>query len=189
MELETDFRHHPGKPYLESFEHYKKLYEESIKNPDSFWAREARDLLYWDQDFTTVQNGGFEHGDVAWFLEGQLNASYNAVDRHALKNPNKPAIIYESDEPGQGRTITYGELLREVSRVAAVLYSFGVRKGDTVAVYLPMIPEVVVTLLAIVRLGAIHTVVFAGFSAGSLRDRILDADARVVITADHSYRG
>lgn len=180
---------HHSAPHLDDEIHYDELYKESIENPAKFFGERARELLTWDKDFTTVLNGGFEHGDAAWFLEGELNASYNCVDRHAFKNPDKVAIIYEADEPGRGYNVTYGELLREVSRVAATLQSFGVKKGDTVAVYLPMIPEALITLLAIVRLGAIHSVVFAGFSSGSLRDRIIDADSRVVITTDESVRG
>ena len=185
-----EFRdNHPTEPHLKDEQHYEELYKESITNPEKFFGNLARELLSWDKDFQTVKNGGFEYGDAAWFLEGELNASYNAVDRHALKNPDKVAIIYEADEPGKGYNVTYGELLREVSRVAATLASFGVKTGDTVAVYLPMIPEAIITLLAIVRLGAIHSVVFAGFSSGSLRDRIIDADSRVVITTDESVRG
>lgn len=185
-----EFRdNHPSAPHLSDEAHYEELYKESIENPDKFFGTLARELLTWDKDFHTVRNGGFEFGDAAWFLEGELNASYNAVDRHAFKNPEKVAIIYEADEPGRGYNVTYGELLREVSKLAATLQSFGVKKGDTVAVYLPMIPEAIITLLAIVRLGAIHSVVFAGFSSGSLRDRIIDADSRVVITADESVRG
>lgn len=185
-----EFRdNHHSAPHIEGEAHYEELYKESIEQPEKFFGNLARELLSWDKDFTTVKHGGFEHGDAAWFLEGELNASYNAVDRHAYKNPDKVAIIYEADEPGRGYNVTYGELLREVSRVAATLASFGVKKGDTVAVYLPMIPEAIITLLAIVRLGAIHSVVFAGFSSGSLRDRILDADSRVVITTDESVRG
>lgn len=181
---------HPGTPHLDSLEHYEQLYKQSISDPDTFFAKQARELLHWTHDFSTVRNGGLKNGDVSWFLEGELNACYNAVDRHALKNPNKPAIIYEADEPGQGRIVTYGDLMRQTSQVAAVLADdFGVKAGDTVAVYLPMIPEAIVTLLAITRIGAIHSVVFAGFSAGSLKDRILDANSRVVITADQSYRG
>ncbi|KAF5094306.1 hypothetical protein D0Z00_003605 [Geotrichum galactomycetum] len=185
-----EFRdNHPTEPHLKDEQHYEELYKESVNNPEKFFGNLARELLSWDKDFQTVKNGGFEYGDAAWFLEGELNASYNAVDRHALKNPDKVAIIYEADEPGKGYKVTYGELLREVSRVAATLSSFGVKKGDTVAVYLPMIPEAIITLLAIVRLGAIHSVVFAGFSSGSLRDRIIDADSKVVITTDESVRG
>lgn len=185
-----EFRdNHPTAPHLENEKHYEELYQQSINDPDAFFGPLARELLTWEKDFQTVRNGGFEYGDAAWFLEGELNASYNCVDRHALKNPDKVAIIYEADEPGKGYKVTYGELLREVSRVAATLQSFGVKKGDTVAVYLPMIPEAIITLLAIVRLGAIHSVVFAGFSSGSLRDRIQDADSKVVITTDESLRG
>lgn len=149
----------------------------------------ARELLSWDRDFETTLSGSLENGDVAWFLEGKLNASYNCVDRHAFKNPNKPAIIYEADEPGEGRTLTYGELLREVSKLAWVLKQKGVKKGDTVALYLPMIPEAVIAFLAVTRIGAMHTVVFAGFSSGSLADRVIDANSTVVITTDEGRRG
>lgn len=128
-------------------------------------------------------------GNVTWFNEGQLNASYNLVDRHALKDPDRVAIIYEADEPRDGRNVTYGELLREVSKAAWTLKQMGVRKGDTVAIYLPMIPEAVVAILACVRIGAVHSIVFAGFSADSLRDRVLDARSRVVITTDEGKRG
>ena len=122
-------------------------------------------------------------------MEGRLNACYNAVDRHAFEEPNRPAIIYEADEPSEGRVITYSELLRDVSRLAHALKCMGIRKGDTVAIYMPMIPEAIVAFLAVVRIGAVHTVVFAGFSSESLRDRILDANCRVVITADEGKRG
>ena len=165
------------------------MHKESIQEPQKFWGRLARELLTWSRDFETVQSGSLIEGDTAWFLEGQLNASYNCVDRHAFKDPNRVAIIYEADESSQGRSVTYGELLRQVSRLAWVLKSMGVRKGDTVAVYLPMVPEAVVTLLACVRIGAVHSVVFAGFSADSLRDRVVDARSKVVITSDEGRRG
>ncbi|KAI9792450.1 MAG: acetyl-CoA synthetase [Peltula sp. TS41687] len=183
------FEKHPSKPHLGEFEEYQKLYKESIENPDRFWGKLARDILTWERDFQTVHSGSFENGDNAWFHEGRLNACYNCVDRHAFKNPDKPAIIYEADEASEGRTITYGELLREVSRLAYVLRQMGVRKGDTVAIYLPMIPEALFAFLACARLGAVHSVVFAGFSAGSLRDRILDAGSKVVLTSDEGRRG
>jgi acetyl-CoA synthetase len=170
-------------------EHYQELYKESIEDPDKFWAKMARDLLTWERDFETVRSGSFENGDVAWFLEGRLNASYNCVDRHAFKNPDKPAIIYEADEPGEGRTISYGELLREVSKLAHVLKGMGVKKGDTVALYLPMVPEALISFLACTRIGAVHSVVFAGFSSDSLRDRVIDANSKVVITSDEGKRG
>ncbi|KAG5937229.1 Acetyl-coenzyme A synthetase [Claviceps monticola] len=180
---------HPSKPHLASFEEYQELYQESIKTPNKFWAERARELLSWYRDFDTVSSGTLTEGNVTWFNEGQLNASYNLVDRHALKDPNRVAIIYEADEPRDGRNVTYGELLREVSKAAWTLKQMGVRKGDTVAIYLPMIPEAVVAILACVRIGAVHSIVFAGFSADSLRDRVLDARSRVIITTDEGKRG
>ena len=174
---------------MESLNAYKQLYKESISEPDKFWGRMAREMLSWERDFETVHTGSLANGDNAWFLEGRLNASYNCVDRHAVKNPDKPAIIYEADELGEGRTITYGELLREVSKLAWVLKEMGVRKGDSVALYMPMIPEAVIAFLACTRIGAVHSVVFAGFSADSLRDRMIDANSKVVLTTDEGKRG
>ncbi|RIB24221.1 acetyl-coenzyme A synthetase [Gigaspora rosea] len=176
-------------PHINSIEQYKKLYDESIKSPTEFWGKIARETLFWTTPFQTVLSGGFEYGDIAWFLEGQLNATYNCVDRHAIKNPDKVAIIYEADEPGQDRKITYGELLRDVCRLANALKAHGVRKGDIVTIYMPMIPEAIIAFLACARLGALHSVVFAGFSAESLRDRIQDASSKFVITADEGFRG
>ncbi|ODQ50758.1 acetate--CoA ligase [Saitoella complicata NRRL Y-17804] len=180
--------HHP-EPHVRDIAQYQELYKESIEDPDAFWGKLGRELLDWHTPFTRVTQGSFEHGDIAWYTDGYLNACYNCVDRHALKTPDAPAIIFEADEPSEGRIVSYSELLREVCKCANVLKSLGVKKGDTVAVYLPMIPETLVTLLAIVRIGAIHSVVFAGFSAESLRDRVLDADSRVVITSDEGKRG
>ena len=165
------------------------MYKESITEPDKFWGNLARELLSWSKDFQTVHSGSLANGDNAWFLEGELNASYNCVDRHAFKDPNKVAIIYEADEPDAGRTVTYGELLREVCKTAHVLKQMGVRKGDTVAIYLPMIPEALIAFLACSRIGAVHSVVFAGFSSDSLRDRVIDAESKVVITTDEGKRG
>ncbi|KAI5791717.1 acetate-CoA ligase [Peziza echinospora] len=182
------FDKHPSKPHL-TFEEYKERYHESITNPTKFWGNLARELLHWDIPFKTVLNGTFQTGDVSWFMEGKLNACYNAVDRHAFEDPHRPAIIYEADEPTEGRIITYSELLREVSRLSWVLKQMGVKKGDTVAIYMPMIPEALIAILATIRIGAVHTVVFAGFSSGSLRDRVLDARSRVVITSDEGKRG
>jgi acetyl-CoA synthetase len=178
-----------GKAHLKDLDHYQELYKESIENPHQFWGKLARELLTFERDFQTVHTGSFTNGDNAWFLEGRLNACYNCVDRHAIKTPAKSALIYEADEPGEGRTITYGELLREVCRVSHVLKQMGVQKGDTVAIYLPMIPEAIIAFLAIIRIGAIHSVVFAGFSSDSLKDRVIDAQSKVVITADEGKRG
>lgn len=184
-----------SKPNLPDFETYQKLYKESIENPSKFFGEQALNTLSWSKKFDQTRypespKDDFKNGDIpAWFVGGELNASYNAIDRWAIKNPNKPAIIYEADEVSEGRIITYGELLKDVSKLAQALTKLGVKKGDSVAVYLPMIPEALVTLLAIVRIGAVHSVVFAGFSSTSLKDRILDADSRIVITADESKRG
>jgi len=182
-------KHPDSKPHLDGLDHYRELWKESIEKPDQFWGRMARDLLTWDRDFQTVHSGSLENGDNAWFVEGRLNASYNCVDRHAFKNPDKTAIIYEADEVGEGRKISYGELLREVCRLAYTLKQMGVKKGDTVALYMPMIPEAVIAFLACSRIGAVHSVVFAGFSSDSLKDRIIDADTKVVITTDEGRRG
>lgn len=182
-------RKHPSKPHIDSLETYQKLYKESIEDGDKFWAKMARELLTWEKDFQTVSAGSFENGDVSWFLEGKLNASYNCIDRHAFKDPNKPAIIYEADDPKEGRTISYGELLRQVSKLSFVLKQMGVKKGDSVALYLPMVPEALISFLACTRIGAVHSVVFAGFSSDSLRDRVIDAQSKVVITSDEGKRG
>lgn len=182
-------------PNLASLDEYKTMYKQSIEDPATFFGNQARELLTWDRPFDVARfplnpKDDFKNGDLpAWFVGGQLNACYNAVDRWAFETPDKAAIIYEGDEPDTGRIITYSELLKEVSKLAQALAKLGVKKGDSVAVYLPMIPEALVTLLAIVRIGAVHSVVFAGFSLTSLRDRIVDADSRIVITADESKRG
>ncbi|KAG2221613.1 hypothetical protein INT45_005187 [Circinella minor] len=177
------------KPHVSSLEQYKSMWQESVDQPEKFFGNLANELLSWSKPFDTVKHGSFENGDIAWFLGGELNASYNCVDRHAMKNPDKVAIIHEGDEPDQVRKITYGELLRDVSKMANVLKSRGVRKGDNVAIYMPMIPEAIVAILACTRIGAPHSVVFAGFSAESLRDRVVDCSARVVITSDEGRRG
>ena len=149
----------------------------------------ATENLDWFKPFSKVKSGSFTDGDIAWFLNGQLNVSYNCIDRHAEKNPDKVAIIWESDEPGKHQTFTYKQLLQQVSQFALVLKKFKVRKGDTVAIYMPMVPEAAFAMLACARIGAVHSVVFAGFSAEALRDRIQDASCRILITADQGKRG
>lgn len=169
---------------------YRSVYAQSIGPPsDAWWADIARKSLHWDRPFKTVRSGSFSAGNVVWFPEGGLNAAYNCVDRWAFQDPSKTAIIYEADEPGQGCLISYGELLTQVCSLANVLKSLGVRKGDTVSVYLPMSWHAVAAFLACARIGAIHSVVFAGFSAESLRDRIQDCKSRVLITSDEGRRG
>lgn len=186
---------HPSKPFLTSLGQYEKMYKESIENPSQFFGKMAAENLSWSKPFTVAKVPEAPHlrdnnGEPsAWFVDGELNACYNCVDRWAIKNPDKPAIIYEADEPNEGRIITFGELLKDVCKFAQVLKNLGVKKGDTVAVYLPMVPEAIVALMAIIRIGAIHSVVFAGFSSTSLKDRVLDANSKIVITTDESMRG
>jgi acetyl-CoA synthetase len=164
---------------------YRELYEESIQRPDRFWAREAGELL-WQKKWSKVLE--WKPPFAKWFLGGKINASENCLDRH-LKTPrrNKAAIIWEG-EPGDKRTLTYAQLHREVCLFANVLLRNGVKKGDRVLIYLPMIPEAVVAMLACARIGAVHSVVFGGFSADSIRDRLADSGATLVITADGGYR-
>lgn len=168
---------------------YEKLYDESIRDPEGFWSRMAGEHLDWDRKWDRVVESDFRKPSVKWFINGKLNASYNCLDRH-LKTwrRNKAAIIWESDD-GRTRTYTYQQLSREVNRLANVLLKKGVKKGDRVTIYLPMIPELAIALLACARIGAIHSVVFGGFSPSSLRDRIQDSTSNLVITSDEGVRG
>lgn len=174
----------------ETWASYHEKYQQSIRNPTEFWGNEARSTLSWFQPFTNVVAGGFEAGDINWFAGGKLNVSYNCIDRHIVNGKgDKVAIIWEGDEPDSSRNITFSELSRETCRIANMLRSQGVRKGDVVTIYMPMIPELAMTMLACNRLGAIHSIVFAGFSAESLRGRINDCHSRFVMTADQGMRG
>ncbi|KAG0672982.1 acetyl-coenzyme A synthetase 2 [Pichia californica] len=184
----TFFERQPSKS-LSSKEEYDLMYKQSIEDPESFFDPMAKQFLTWDKDFTKVKSGSLENGDSSWFLGGKLNACYNCVDRHAFQNPNKIALIFEADDENESRKITFGELLREVSQVAGVLKSWGIQKGDTVAIYLPMTPEAIIAMLACARLGAVHSVIFAGFSAGSIKERVNDAESKVLITVDEGKRG
>ncbi len=166
-----------------SREQYDTMYAESLASPGPFWAREAA-ALTWFAPWRAVVEG--EGADVAWFPGGKLNACYDCVDRHPA---DRVAIVWAKNDPGDYERITYGELRARVSRIANVLRAHGVRKGDRVCIYLPMVPELAMTMLACARIGAVHSVVFAGFSAQALRDRILDAGAKVLVTADEGLRG
>lgn len=183
------FKSQPSASYIANEEQYRQMYDQSINDPETFYGNLAKEYLHWDKPFAKVKSGSLEKGDIAWFLQGELNACYNCVDRHAFANPNKVALISEPDEESEAYSITFQELLEKVCKVAGVLQSWGVKKGDTVAVYLPMTPEAVIAMLAIARIGAVHSVVFAGFSAGSLKDRVVDAGCKVVITCDEAKRG
>jgi acetyl-CoA synthetase len=170
---------------------YEKLYQKSIEKPDKFWGKEGK-RLDWIKPYTIVKNTSFEYPDVfiKWFEDGTLNVSANCIDRHLKKRGKQVAIIWEPDGPSeQARFITYRELHKEVCRLANVLKAQGVKRGDRVTIYLPMIPETAYAMLACARIGAIHSVVFGGFSPDSLAGRIQDAQSKVVITADEGLRG
>ncbi len=172
-----------------SAEQYRALYRRSLEDPDGFWGEVARQELTWIEPFTSVLTGGFENLDYRWFDGGKLNVSANCLDRHLdTWRRNKAALIWEGDD-GSTRTYTYQQLHYEVSRFANVLKKKGIERGDRVAIYLPMIPELPIAMLACARIGAIHSVVFGGFSASALRERIQDCGAKLLITADEGIRG
>ncbi|MEO1366006.1 MAG: acetate--CoA ligase [Acidobacteriota bacterium] len=171
-----------------SLDEYRRLYQHSLDDPAAFWGEQAR-RLDWFHPPDQVGYFDYESVDFSWFEGGKLNASFNCIDRHLSTQPDKTAIIWAADEPGRYEHITYRQLQRRVCRVANVLESHGVRRGDRVCLYLPMVPELAYAMLACARLGAVHSIVFAGFSAEALRDRVLDAEARVVVTADQGLRG
>ncbi len=168
---------------------YFRLYGQSLVDPDHFWAEHGKRIA-WIKPFTKVRNTAFE-GDVhiAWYEDGTLNASYNCIDRHLPKRAEQTAILWEGDDPGEDRRVTYRELHEAVCRLANVLKARGVQKGDRVTIYLPMIPEIAIAMLACARIGAIHSVVFGGFSPDSLVGRIQDCRSTVLITADEGRRG
>ncbi|MCM2361574.1 acetate--CoA ligase [Pseudomonas sp. SR18] len=172
-----------------SQEDYQRLYRQSIEQPDTFWAKQAKGFLDWITPWHTVQHSDIRTGAAQWFAGGQLNVSYNCIDRHLARRADQPAFIWEGDDPTNSCTITYRQLHKNVCRLANVLKSRGVNKGDRVCIYMPMIPEAAYAMLACTRIGAVHSVVFGGFSPDALRDRILDADCRTVITADEGVRG
>lgn len=168
---------------------YQRMYEHSINDPESFWAEQATTFLDWYQPWKTVSDINIPAGNIGWFLGGQLNVSVNCIDRHLPERANQTAIIWEGDDPSEDAAITYQELHDRVCQLANGLRARGVKKGDRVCIYMPMIPEAAYAMLACARIGAIHSVVFGGFSPQSLQDRILDSDCQTVITADEGLRG
>ncbi|KAF0808749.1 acetyl-CoA synthetase [Alcanivorax sp. S71-1-4] len=168
---------------------YEEWYRASIEEPDTFWAARATEFLDWSRPWDKVSEWDFHTGDAAWFIGGELNASYNCIDRHLPTRADQTAIIWEGDEPDQSRHISYREVHEQVSKLANVLKQRGVKKGDRVCLYMPMIPEAAYAMLACARIGAVHSVVFGGFSPEALKDRIQDAEASAVITADEGVRG
>ena len=169
---------------------YDAFYAEAARDPDAFWKREAQ-RLDWMTPFTAVKNTSFNEADfgIKWFEDGALNVSANCIDRHMAERPDAIAIIWEGDAPDDSRIISYRELHDEVCRLANAMKANGIRKGDRVTIYLPMIPEAAAAMLACARIGAIHSVVFGGFSPDSLAGRITDCDSQLVITADEGLRG
>ena len=169
---------------------YQAMYRRSIEDPDGFWADMADEHVHWFRKWDRVADWTFG-GDVGirWFDGARVNVAYNCLDRHLAERGDKPALLWEGDQPGEERRITFRELYAEVCKLANVFKAKGVEKGDRVCVYMPMVPEAMVAMLACARIGAVHSVVFGGFSPDALRDRILDSDCRVVITADEGPRG
>src|SRR5688572_25193237 len=178
-----------GKAWIDA-EGYRRAYERSLRDPDGFWAEQAA-RLEWIQAPTRIREVSFAPQNVfiRWFADGRLNASANCLDRHLPARAERPAILWEGDDPSESRTLTYAELHAAVCQLANGLASIGVGKGDRVTIYLPMVPEAAVAMLACARLGAIHSVVFAGFSPESLAGRIRDCDSKLLITADEGLRG
>ena len=174
-------------PYIKDFDEYEELYKQSVENPSQFFKDLANENISWIEDFKTTFNDRFSN--AKWFEEGKTNISLNCIDRHLESHANKTALIWEGDDPSDSKELTYQELHDEVCKFANVLKVLGVEKGSRVCIYMPMIVETAFAMLACTRIGAVHSVVFGGFSPESLKDRILDADCRVVITADEGLRG
>lgn len=170
-------------------EQYLAMYDASINRSEEFWAQKADEFLAWSKPWSKITESDFKQGEAKWFIDGELNACYNCVDRHLALKANHTAIIWEGDDPKDDLAITYAKLHNAVCRLANVLISRGVKKGDRVCIYMPMVPEATYAMLACARIGAIHSVVFGGFSPQALQDRILDSDCRTVITADEGVRG
>ena len=168
---------------------YQELYQRSISDPEAFWAEQAEEFVTWFKPWDKVSDWDFHKAHIRWFEGAKLNASYNCLDRHVEQRGDQVAIIWEGDDPTVDKKITYRELRELVAKFANALKARGVKKGDRVSIYLPMIPEAAIAMLACTRIGAVHSVVFGGFSPESLKDRILDSDCQVVITSDEGLRG
>jgi acetyl-CoA synthetase len=192
FEPPADFSASVGGPHIASMEQYREMYDRSIEDPDGFWGEIAEDF-HWFKKWDKVRsfNYNIKKGPISikWFEGAKTNITYNCLDRHLADRGDQTAIIWEGNEPGEDRRITYRELHAEVCKFANVLKAHGVKKGDRVSIYLPMIPELAISMLACARIGAIHSIVFAGFSADSLADRIVDSTCQVVVTADGTFRG
>jgi len=174
-------------PFIKNLNEYHEMYKASIDDPDTFFGKQAKENLDWIKAFSSVHNNKF--ADSKWFEGGKINIAYNCIDRHLEKHADKTAIIWEGDDPNKSSEISYAELHKNVCKFGNILKNLGVKKGSRICIYMPMIPEAAYAMLACSRIGAVHSVVFGGFSPESLKDRILDADCRIVITADEAVRG
>ena len=168
---------------------YQSMYAESISDPEGFWSKQAKDFVSWFKPWDSVLDWDYHKAHIKWFQGATLNVSYNCIDRHLESRGDQTAIIWEGDDPNDDKCLTYSELHSEVCKFSNALKSRGVKKGDRVCIYMPMIPEAAIAMLACTRIGAVHSVVFGGFSPDALRDRILDSDCQTVITADQGVRG
>ncbi|MBW6452982.1 MAG: AMP-binding protein, partial [Methyloprofundus sp.] len=185
---------HPVKEHIVKNAHinnaqYLALYKQSIEQPETFWAEQAERFLDWHKPWDKVMDYDYPKGEIKWFEGGKLNVSVNCLDRHLATRGDQVALIWEGDDPANDKKMTYRELHQEVCRFANVLKAQGVQKGDRVCIYLPMIIEAAAVILACTRIGAVHSIVFGGFSAEALKDRINDADCKLVVCADEGYRG
>ena len=190
----SDLKLYDLKPEIASAAHistetYKALYQRSLAEPEAFWAEQAERFLVWSKPWDNITDCDFKTGHIRWFEGGKLNVSVNCVDRHLATRADQIAIIWEGDNPAQDKKITYRQLHEQVCKFANVLKAQGAKKGDRVCIYLPMISEAAAVMLACTRIGAVHSIVFGGFSAEALKDRILDADCRFLVCADEGYRG
>ena len=194
---ERDGLYYPPKSFSErawvkSLEQYEEMYQRSIQDPDGFWGEQA-EQFFWQKKWDTVRAFNFARSkgtvDIKWFAGGQTNITYNCLDRHLDTRGDQPALIWEGNEPGEDRTLTYRQVYEETTKMANVLKGFGIKKGDRVTIYLPMIPELPIAMMACARIGAIHSVVFGGFSAESLKDRIVDSECSLLVTSDGTFRG
>ncbi|MEW6265564.1 MAG: acetate--CoA ligase [Thermodesulfobacteriota bacterium] len=180
------------KAHIKAMDDYKRMYERSISDPDGFWA-EVAEQFYWRKKWDRVRDFNFHRSKgavfIKWFEGGRTNITYNCLDRHLATHGSQPALLWEGNEPGEDRFLTYQQVHEETTKFANVLKSLGIKKGDRVTIYLPMIPELPIAMLACARIGAIHSVVFGGFSAESLKDRIVDSGCGLLITSDGTYRG
>jgi len=174
--------------FVNSVEQYEEMYYRSLKEPEAFWSEKAKEYLSWFKEWDFVCRDDFYEGKIEWFGGGKLNASYNCLDRHLDRTGDKIAYYWEGDDPERSEAVTYRDLYERVNKLAAFFKSKGIQKGDRIVIYMPMVLELPVAMLACARVGAIHSVVFGGFSAESLADRIADCKPRLVVTTDGGYR-